>query len=302
MKGARGQDRHHHLDETPNEIGMADIEERVKFLIQEILVASQTLRLTRDLSLGDRIWTFCRELSAAKNLVVQAMEAMKGNANRLEAQRLNNPDEELELNRAAEIARAEVERLSRIIEEIDAVLTMADAMHELEKTLDQERIQPGRSRLGDIEIEIENIFAELASLRANDIILANIVGSSEKYDLSDQRLPVVHSLTPPLLGNVPSSGLKDTLGKVRESLAIDRKSRSDLYKEILYKNNVHDGAVELSDAPFVPPTCPLGEELLCEDPILTLAGFNGSYVSPRVPGKGAYAKRKQLRTGNDTKS
>jgi len=299
MKEENGENRRDQFTEPFFEPHLAELEDQVKVLIQEILSLCQMLKTNKDLSLGHELSSLCHELRVTKDLIVQAMEAMNFNANSLEGQRLNNPEEELKLKHAAEIGWAEVARLNQIIEEADAILTMADeTMHELEKTPDQEWLfQHNRESIEDIELK--DIFNDIDTFK--DIPLKNH-DLTKNYDLGEQEFSFVQNLKPPLLGDISSSGFENTLGKISKLSPISMRTQPDLFKDNLYKNDLYSAPMKLGDGPFAHVARSATKWSGNDDPIITQAGFNGGYISSRASENRPFFNLTPSRTDDDTKS
>jgi hypothetical protein len=301
MSEGYGADRLVQSNKPSSKPSTEDLEERARALMQEIRIACQMLGRGEDAGLIHELSSLCHELRVSRDLIVQAMEAMKANASKLEGQTLNNPDEELRLKRTAEIAWTEVERLNEIIEQIDEVLAMADkGMHELEKTLGQERPQHEGERLDDMDTKL--IPTDLDSFMDSRSWPDDFKVSPGKYDPGNQRSSLVPDLTPPLLGDESSSGLKATLGKVTGLSAMSMKIQTDLHKVDLYEIDAAPGPVEPGHDPSLPATHPTTKRYRYEDPIMTRAGFNGSYSSRRPLGNRPFFNRRLSGPNNDTKS
>ena len=140
-----------------------NVEDRVKSLMYEILNARKELRVIsirvfspyesiQDLkqegeALQQKILFLCHELQTGKSMLIQGMRAMGRNARKLEGQPLDDQDAKQKLMRAARAAWNEVERLGKLIKEIDEVLNQAEeVMAESVETLAKKSTEQDTSR------------------------------------------------------------------------------------------------------------------------------------------------------------
>mgnify|MGYP001324204225 CR=1 FL=1 len=63
---------------------LAELEERAKSLMQEILSSCEMLKLRKDQGFKLTISSLCHDLSAVRDQIIQFMEAMEFNAHRLQ--------------------------------------------------------------------------------------------------------------------------------------------------------------------------------------------------------------------------
>lgn len=248
---------------------LAELEERAKSLMQGILSSCEMLKLRKDQGSKLTISSLCHELSAVRDQIIQFMEAMEFNAHRLQGQNLETPEAEIRLRRAAEIAWAELNRLSQFIEEIDRALTIAnEILFESDKFLGQRELRQEWKHFYDLDLIREIHPAPDGS-----------INSSERHPSFGEESPSNCKLTPPLLGLTPSLGLEASLKKVPAPSPRDVKIHADPYTKGLYMNDTHSGRVELNYDLYDPVAGSMATEALYGGPIMAQAGFDGSYTA-----------------------
>ena len=128
----------------------------------------------------------------------------------------------------------------------------------------------------------------------------------EEYDFGDQHFPLAHNLKTPLLGNVPSSSLDETLGKISRFPPIDVNTSVDPDKKSYYQSNTLSELGALGYDPYGSfALSPAKRSQQHRGSVLDRAGFKGSYVSPQYPGaltKHPTFNRLQSSRRDDTKS
>ena len=234
---------------------------------QDNIILSKQLDAIRE-----RIFSLCRDLEKIKETLMQAMQAMEGNAQKLESQNLHTQAAELNLQRAAEIARVEVERLERFIDEIDETLSQANEVLSVPTRQLQKPPYPTDDlRLNKEQPQIPNLEQILAGFEnAQRIPLEN-----RSFDVS---IPPTFGHEAPMLGGAQSPGLEGTLSKVPTPSFPIVKIHADPYTGELYKDDVYSGRMELSYDPYDPIAGPMAIGSQYE-PLMAQAGFDGSYLS-----------------------
>lgn len=277
------------IDHSSREYDQKSEENRAKSLMHEILSVCQKLRLVsiqifepgqdiQDLkqksdALKQKISSLCHDLESVKSTLTQAMEAMEANAQRLESQPLNDPAAELELRRAARAAWIEVERLKRLIKEIDEVLSQAaEAMTESDELPFKSPLEGDTLRFNERQPQLPSLDNIMAGFDAAHGIPSLNHGSNDFSSLT-------YDQAPPLLGGSASSGLETSLRKIPAPSVGSKEIHADPYTRGLYVNDAYYSRRELSYDPYSPVAGAMATGAQYGGSIMAQAGFDGSYMA-----------------------
>jgi len=240
---------------------ITDAVKKLRYQLQDLEQQTEALK--------QKISFLCHELESAKQTLTQDKHSMKANAHKLENQSLNNPTAELKLMRAAEIAWAEVERLTQLITEINEVLAQGvENMDGKTEQSDKTLYLHNRIRFSEKQPQVSDIDHILDDFDAARSI------PSRKQDFSTLTFTIC-TQEPPMLGSVSSSGLDACLQKIPTATPDRMEIHPTSYSEGLYMNDDYSGQNQVGYDPYDIVSGPKVTGPLSDGPIMTQSDFNG---------------------------